>query len=510
MSTSGPPVSEEAIPPATTGESRDLAPLVRSGVGWKVISQVAGQILAFGTSIVVAHFLTPREVGLVVMALVFASLSLVITDAGLAAALVQKPNLTEDDKTTAFWASVAMGFLMMLAGIGLSWPVADLYGEPEVQVYFAAISPAFLFTAIGIVQGALLIRELRFRSLELRSMIASSASTVTTVVLAVAGAGAWALVGQILSITSVSTVLLWRSSDWRPRMTFTPASLRSMALFSGHVLGARTVTWARTNVDNLLIGRYLGAAPLGAYSIAFNLMVTPVTRVASPVTQVFFPAFSRMRDPVRIGAVWLRAVRLLAALVVPAMLGMIVVAPDFIDVVFGQRWHAAAPVLQILAAVGMVQSLQALNYGILQSTANTRILFRYTLFATAAAIGAFVAGLPWGIVGVATAYALASIVIEPTYLVITARAIGVPVRAWLNSVRGALEAGIGMALVLFAVRIGLVDAGVPAGARLAVLILLGCLVYPPLLWWRSPGVLTELKAVRAARSVPQTDEQSSP
>jgi PST family polysaccharide transporter len=502
------PVREEPSSPAAAAPrgSRDLGRLIRSGIGWKVISQGAGQILAFGTSVVVAHFLTPREVGLVVEALVFSSLSLVITDAGLAAALVQKPNLSEDDKTTAFWASVAMGFLIMLAAIGLSWPVADLYGESRVQVYLAAISPAFLFTALGIVQGALLTRELKFRSLELRTVIASFASTVTTVVLAVLGAGGWALVGQILSITGVSTALLWRSSDWRPRMSFSPASLRSMALFSGHVLGARSVQWARSNLDNLLIGRYLGASALGAYSIAFNLMVTPTLRVASPVTGVFFPAFSRMRDPVRIGAAWLRAVRLVAALVVPAMLAMIVVAPDFIDVVFGRRWHKAAPVLQILAAVGMVQALQALNYGILQSTANTRTLFRYTLFATAAAIGAFVAGLPWGIVGVATAYALASIVIEPTYLVLTARAIGVPVRAWLNSVRGVLEAGIGTALTLLAARIGLVHLDVPPGARLAVLIVLGCLVYPPLLWWRSPEVPAELRSVRASRSAHQTDE----
>ena len=503
-----PPTHEEpsSSAAATTRGSRDLARLVRSGVGWKIISQVAGQILAFGTSVVVAHFLTPREVGLVVEALVFSSLSLVITDAGLAAALVQKPNLSEDDKTTAFWASVAMGFVIMLAGIGLSWPVADLYGEPRVQVYLAAISPAFLFTALGIVQGALLTRELKFRSLELRTVTAALASTVTTVTLAVLGAGGWALVGQILSITGVSTALLWRTSDWRPRLSFSSASLRSMATFGGHVLGARTVTWARSNLDNLLIGRYVGASSLGAYSIAFNLMVTPVLRVAGPITQVFFPAFSRMRDPVRIGAVWLRAVRLVAAGVVPAMLAVIVVAPDFIEVVFGRRWHAAAPVLQILAPVGMVQALQALNYGILQSTANTRTLFRYTLFATAAAIGAFVAGLPWGIEGVATAYALASIVIEPVYLVLTTRAIGVPVRAWLNSVTGVLEAGIGMAAILLAVRIGLVHLAVPPGARLAVLIVLGCLVYPPLLWWRSPEVPAELRAVRAARSAPQTDE----
>jgi O-antigen/teichoic acid export membrane protein len=467
-----------------------------------MVSQVSIQLLGFATAIVVAHFLTPRELGLVAMALVFSNLSLVITDAGLASALIQKAELSEEDKSTAFWVSATLGVVMTLVGVGISWPVAELYGEPRVQIFFAAMSPALLFAALGIVQGALLTRELSFRSLELRTVSANFASVSVTMVLAALGLGPWALVAQILTITSVSTILLWRASDWRPRAGFSRASLREMAAYSSHVFGTRLISWGRANTDNLLIGRFLGASRLGAYSIAFNLMVTPVSRVASPLTQVFFPAFSRIRDPVKIGEFWLRAVRIVAAVVVPAMLGLVVLAPDFIEVVFGRRWHEATPVLRILAPVGMVQALQALNYGILQSIGRTRVLFRYTLFASAVAIGAFAAGLPWGIEGVATSYALASVFLEPVYLVLTARAVAVPVRDWIRSVSGVLEASIVMTGLVLAARVGLLHLRLPPSARLAILIAFGICVYVPLLRWRAPVVIEEVRAFRRRDSVP--------
>lgn len=472
-----------------------------------MLSQLSIQLLGFATAIVVAHFLTPRQLGLVAMAIVFSNLSLVITDAGVASALVQKAELSEEDKSTAFWVSAALGVVMTLVGLGVSWPVAALYGEPRVQVFFAAMSPAFLFAALGIVQGALLTRELKFRSLELRTMAATFASASITVALAALGLGPWALVAQLLTITGVSTVLLWRTSEWRPRWGFSRASLQEMATFSGHVFGTRLISWGRSNVDNLLIGRYAGASRLGAYSIAFNLMVTPVMRVAGPLTQVFFPAFSRIRDPVKIGEVWLRAVRIVAAAVVPAMLGLVVVAPDFIVVVFGRRWHEAAPVLRILAPVGMVQALHALNFGVLQSIGRTRLLFRYTLFASFGVIGAFAAGLPWGIVGVATAYALASVVLEPIYLILTARALAVPVRDWIRSISGVVEASIVVVGLVVAARVGLLHLGLPPSARLAILSAFGMCVYAPLLRWRAPEVIEEVRAFRRRdRAAPSTSD----
>jgi O-antigen/teichoic acid export membrane protein len=468
-------------------------------VGWVAASQGAVQVLAFITSVVIARALQPREVGLAGEALVFASLALAMLEFGLAAVLVQRAQLSEEDKSTAFWMATLFGLGLTLLGVALSGPIADLYGEPRVQSLFAVVSLAFVFAAPGVVQGALLTRELKFRSLELRVIVATTISCVIGMALAVAGAGPWAIVSQYLAITSASTIFLWRSSPWRPRAIVSVASLRNMAGFTGHVFGTRILTWGNQNVDNFLIGRFLGAASLAIYAIAFNVIVTPVNRIATPLMQVFFPAFSRMSDRMRIAAAWLRAVRMIALLVVPAMLSLVVVAPDFVAVLFGPKWHRAGPIVQILAPVGLLQALMTLNNGILQSLDRTRILFRYSVVMSVVTVGAFASGLPWGLQGVATAYLLVTLVLQPVFLWLTTRVVGISTLEWFRSIWGVVQAGAGMLLAELGVHEALLGAGVPAGARLAAALAVGALAFVPLVAWRAPEVTAEIRALVARR-----------
>lgn len=480
---------------------RDLTGLVVRGIGWMLASQVSIQILGGVTSIVIARLLSPREVGLAAEALVFGSLALVIVDFGFASVLVQRPTLTEADKSTAFWTGLVLGVALTIAGIGLSWPIASLYGEPKVQPLFAVLSLAFVFTAPGIVQGALLTRELKFRSLELRSIAATAASATAAIAVAALGGGSWAIVVQDLVITSVSTALLWASSPWRPSAIFSRASLRKMADYTTHVFGTRLLQWGTANLDNFLVGRFVGAGPLGAYTIGFSMMITPVNRIATPIAHVFFPAFSRLRDPARIASVWLRAVRLVAVVVAPAMFGLMVVAPDFVDVVFGEKWRDAIPVMQLLAPVGLLQSLTALNYGILQAVDRARTLFRFTVVLSAASVLAFIAGLPWGIQGVATGYLVISAILQPVFVWICARALGISAWSWFRSVAGILQAGIVMLVIVLVARQLLVAAGFPAAPRLAVLVVIGAASYAALVAWRAPEVGAEIRELRARRKL---------
>jgi O-antigen/teichoic acid export membrane protein len=463
------------------------------------ISQGAIQVLAFASSIVIARFLSPFEVGLAAMAIVFASLALVIVDFGFASVIVQRRELTEDDKSTAFWAGTALGVLLTLVGVAMSWPIAALYGEPEVQPLFAALSLAFLFTAPGIVQGALLTRELAFRSLEVRTIIATSLSCVTGISLAVAGAGAWAIVGQDLVITSASTLLLWRASHWRPAWRFSPRALRSMAGYTGNVFGTRMLAWGTINVDNFLIGRFIGAAPLGAYTLAFSVMITPVNRIASPIAQVFFPAFSKVRDPDRIGSMWLRATRMVALVVVPLMLGLLAVAPDFVHAIFGEKWNAAIPVIQILAPVGMIQALVALNAGVLQAADRTGVMFRFTAVISIVTVIGFAIGIPWGIEGVAVAYLAVTLLLQPVYVRLTTRFVGVTPLDWLRSISIVSLSGLAMLVVVLGFRELLVDAGVAVGLRLALSVVVGAIVYTALVWSFDREVRAEIGRLRERR-----------
>ena len=139
---------------------------------------------------------------------------------------------------------------------------------------------------------------------------------------------------------------------------------------------------------------------------------------------MFFPAFSRLREPARIAAMWLRANRMVALVVVPLMLGLIAVAPDFVHAVFGEKWNAAVPVIQILAPVGMIQSLLALNIVILQALDRTSTLFRFTAALSALTVIGFAAGLPWGIEGVAIGYLIVTVATAPIFVRLTTDSVG--------------------------------------------------------------------------------------
>jgi O-antigen/teichoic acid export membrane protein len=488
--TSSPPLQE------------DLRSRVVRGLGWKAFSQLAGQAMALVTTIVIAHLLTPAEVGVVAMATVFSGLALVLGDTALDAALIQRRTLTEDDRSTAFWLNVGVGLCLTVAGIALAGPIASLYGEPEVEPLFKVISLTFILTTLGSAQGALLIREMHFRSLEVRTVIASAVASAVAIVLAILGAGPWAIVGQLLTVAGVSTVLLWRASTWRPRFVFSRQSLRQLTGFSGWIVGSRLLAYLKGNTDNYLVGRYAGSAALGAYSIAYNVMLVPLTRLLQPAEQVFFPALAEIREPARVGATFLRTTTMAALVTVPAFAGMAVVAPDFVAVVLGDQWDEAVPILRILCWVGILQALAWQTVNVLQVLERTALAFRYAVVATPLTIAAFAVGVQWGAVGVAVGFAVATTVLTPWYLAMPLRLTGIGARRFLGAISGVLEASAAMAAVLLALWLFAFESMSPA-PRLAILVAVGACVYVPLVAWRVPEAVQELRSLWARRRLSQ-------
>jgi O-antigen/teichoic acid export membrane protein len=431
------------------------------------------------------------------MVLVASSLVLIFADLAFGSALVQKEKLTEMDRSTVFWTNISAGLLFSLGGIALSGPIASFYHDSGVKPLFAVFSLTFFVTALSSTHIALLSREMNFRTLELRQMISYASGAVVGIVVAAKGGGAWAIIFQQLTIAVASTLLLTALAPWRPKFMFSFASLRSMAGFSGRLFGSRILFYLNRNIDNILVGRYLGSASLGIYSLAYNVMLLPFSQIASPIQEVLYPAFARIQeDHERIGRGWLRVNRAVGAISIPALLGLIVVAPDFVPTLLGKRWDAAVPVVQILCWVGLLQSLQRMNSSILAARDHTQALLRYSVIVLVASVAAFVGGLHWGVVGVAAAYAISSTIVEPYYTWITLRAVEMSVSTFLRSLRGVVEASVAMVAAVLTVRLFLIEAGIPPAARLALCILVGALVYFPVCAWRTPELVRELDGVR--------------
>jgi O-antigen/teichoic acid export membrane protein len=475
---------------------------VRRGLRWKLASQGYSQCTRIAVAILLARALTPHAYGEIGMAAVFVTLVLIFSDLAFGTALVQRPEITEDHRSTIFWLTVAVGVLLTVGGVLAAPAIAGFYGEPGVTDIFRVLSLTFVITALGATHSALLTRAMDFRGLELRQIGAVTAGAVTAVVGVVAGWGLWAVVAQQVAVAVASTVLLWACTGWRPRLRFSGAALREMAGFSANVFGTRLLFYADRNVDNLLIGRFIGASALGLYAVAYNLMLVPLERIAGPLQQVFYPAVARLQSqPERMGLAWIRATRLIGAITTPAMLGVMVTAPDLVRVVLGTRWDGAVPVVQVLAWVGLHQSLARLNSSVLQAADRTELMLRYAIVTVIADVVAFGVGAHWGILGIAVAYAITTTLIAPLYFQLAAASVGLTVFGFLRALSPMLQASALTGLVALGTREALLAAGAGPAARLAAVAVVGAIAAPCFVALRARPVLDDALRVLPERIV---------
>jgi O-antigen/teichoic acid export membrane protein len=484
---------------------------VVGGAFWNVVTQVTIQGTRVLVGIVLAHLLTPHDFGVAGMAFVFSNLLMLFTDLSLGAALIQRPEITEEDRSTIFWTSVAVGVGCTILGVALSGVVAAFFHQSAAGPLFAVLSLGFTLSALSATQTALVTRELAYRTLQLREIASILIGAAVAIVIAAVGGGPWAIVSQYLAWLGASVLLIWKLSPWRPQFVFSRRSLRELGRFGLTLFGSRLLAYANLNMDNLLVGRFLGSRALGIYSLAYNVMFTPMVRLGLPFAQVVFPAYARLQsDSQRLGTAWLRSKRLSAAVLAPVFLAMCVVAPDFVPVVLGKKWHAAVPVLQLLCLAGVAHSLVTLNWSVLQAQGKAGLLLRLNLFSTTVIVGAFVLGLQWGIIGVAACYAVAKALLVLPDNWVTARSVSFGMLASLRATGAGVPLAALSALVAFGFRAALVAEGVAPVARLVLVLALGLLVYLGLVAVAAPELVKEVKGLRGSffrgRGVPSAAE----
>lgn len=484
-----------------TREHLDLRARMARGVAWKITSQAIAQGSRLVVGLLLARLLAPADFGLAALALTVVTGLQVLGDIGLGAALIQRPHLTEAERSTAFWCTLVLSVLLAGVMVAIAGPVAAFFHQPGLAPMLMALSSVVALNALSAVQKALLTRDLKFRSLESRQIAATLCGAVVALALAFSGAGAWAIAGQWITQAVVAAVLLWILCRWRPHLTVDRAALRSLGGFGLNVTGTQILFFLNRSTDNVLIGRGLGSAALGAYNIAYQLMLFPLTQVAGIVADVLYPALSRLQgDIAALRHTWLRTTRLVASVCAPVMLGLVAVAPDLVPVLLGEKWSAAIPVMQVLAPVGLLQSLQRFNSGVLQARDRTGALLRFSILSYALACVGFVAGLSFGITGVAVGYALATLAAAPIYLVITTRAAQGTVPEALRAIAGPVgagaAAGVAAAVCGPACQAAGLDGHLP---RLVLGVLAGALVYLPALRLLAPDVVAD--ALAAARSL---------
>ena len=449
-----------------------------SSARWVALSQGGRVAIQLAGLVVLARLLPAADYGLMAMATVVTNFALLWRDLGTAAAIIQKIDLREETKATVFWLNVTMGVLLALALFACAPLIARYFAAAELVSVLSMLCIALPLASSGAVHQALLERRSAFRALTCIEISSSLVGLLSAIVAALSGAGVYSFVIQSILTAGVSSILLWIVSGWRPSTLPSWRELRGLMDFSGNLTLFNFINYFSRNADGMIVGRYLGAAALGSYSLAYKLMLFPVQNVTLAASRALYPALSRQQNaPEVMARLYLRTVYLIALVTAPLTVGLLVVREPFVRVVFGPGWPMVPEILAWLAPTGLIQSIASSTGTVFMARGHTKVMAWLGMFNAVLTVSAFALGVQFGVIGVAAFYFAANVLHAIPCLFFAMRTLESSPKSLLKAIAVPVASALLMGLGVAALRGLLLPLHVGDFTDLAMSIVAGVLMY---------------------------------
>ena len=386
---------------------------VRGGA-FTLTAQITNFFLYTGSTIILARLLTPQDFGLIAMVTAITGFVGMFKDLGLSMATIQKTEINHEQISTLFWINVMLSLGIMLITAALAPAIAWFYKEPRLLWITLALTSAFILGGLTVQHQALLRRQMRFGTLSLIQIISMLVGIVTAIILALYGADYWALVLMQLATIVTNTIAVWLVCDWRPGPPVRHCGIRSMLAFGGNLTGFNFFNYFFSEIDRVLIGRYIGAGAVGLYDKAYNLLLWPLRQVNAPASAVSIPALSRIVDePHRYKKAYFKILNYITMLAVPGISFLLATSDWVIRLVLGPQWDEAARIFAILGFGGLLISVFNPTGWIYVTQGRTRDMLYWGFIDGGVKILSIIIGLHWGVTGVAVTVAIRYYVMAP-------------------------------------------------------------------------------------------------
>lgn len=368
------------------------------GLFWSFCERIGQQCIQFVITIILARLILPEEFGLIAMIMVFTSIAAAIVDSGYGAALIQKQDSTYVDQCSVYYFNLLVSIVLASILFITSPFIAAFYESPALETLTQVMSINLVIGGLGLVQSTLLTKELNFKTQLQIGLTATILSGTIGIVLAYRGYGVWALAAQLISRNVIRLVLLWMFHSWRPGLIFSYASLKSMFPYGSRLLAAKLITTVFDNLLLIVIGKAFSMGELGYYTRAKGLQQIPVSNVAYSVGRVTFPVFSSVQEDVaRLKRGVRKALKSLAMLNFPIMIGIAVVADPLVRILFTEKWLPSVPFLQLLCLVGLLHPLHGVNVNVLKATGRSDLNLRINILKNGLKLVFLIITYRWGI-----------------------------------------------------------------------------------------------------------------
>jgi O-antigen/teichoic acid export membrane protein len=466
------------------------------GIIWSALQNwgsLAGSLLVF---FVLARLLPAEALGLVAIAQVAVAFFQVFLQRSFTEFLIQCKSLQDAHLNTAFWLNLGISILLMTIVWMIAPGVSTSFHQPQLAPILLGFSVLLPMMALSQIQQVLLERQLNFKAIALRQLAGTWAGGVVGVGMALTGWGVWSLVAQQLVQEGIGTIVLWRSSSWRPRFQVSRSHGRELWDFGIPLLGFNFINFLNTRSDDLLIGYFLGTAALGYYSIAYRILGVMQQLLVQTSKQVALPIFARLQENlVEFRQAFYQATYWTSLVAFPIFLAVVVLAPELVLILFGAQWAPAIPVLQVLAIAGIFQSVSFFKSSVFVAMGRPSWSLWLSCLTVVLNLLGFAIAVRWGIVAVAAAFVIRGYLVFPVGQWAVSRLLHTPLFTYLKQFGVPLCSSLLMIVVMVFVRNTLLQLNLIPVLIVLFCSLIGFLVYVEMIRILSPKSFQEIVAL---------------
>ncbi len=447
------------------------------GLKWTAGARFGSQIITWAITLLIIRLLSPEDYGLMAMATVCVAFMIMVAEAGLKPALIQRQEIDETMLRQAFGIVIVMNLGLMIILNLLAPMIAGFFAEERLIKILHVLSLGFLFIAIATIPGVILERELKFKNLALVELMAGVSTSVLTLILAFAQYGIWALVYGYIFSGLFRALAFNLTAPFYKLPIFSLQGMKSLLFFGGTMSVSRILWFFFSQIDIIIVGRLLGKEALGFYSVAMHLASLPVQKVAAIMNRVSFPVFSRIqheRESIRSYAI--KGIRALSFTAFPILWGISSIANEFIMLFLGQKWQNAILPVQLLSLMLPLRMIMIFLATVIDAIGRPDVGVKNVLLASIIMPIAFLIGSQWGIVGVAVAW----VTVYPVVLVINIHrmllVIGLRLNYFFQIIAPALGSTVGMYVAVWGTS-WLLGGDIDQIIKLLVMVMIGVLTY---------------------------------
>lgn len=339
------------------------------GIVWNFIQQVGNYGIKFLVFLLLARLLNSKDFGVIAIATSLIMLVETFYDHGISQAIIQYNELNDENLNICFWVTFITSVLLYVILFFCSKFIAIIFNQSILTNVIRILSLSFIVSALSKTQQSILLRNLNYKKLTVSNLFGNIIGGIVGVTMAYLNYGLWSLVLMMIISRIVNTIIYWLYVDWYPSFKFDYYSYKDVNIFGYNTIKIKFLNYLDHNADNFIIGYFLGANILGYYNIAYKLTKTFNDICTGVINNVMFPSFARIqKDKLKVRKWFDYIIKILLIVILPLSAYLVFVTPEFLSLLFGDKWLPVTNIARILiiatSILSAIQSIESINWGL--------------------------------------------------------------------------------------------------------------------------------------------------